>query len=209
MKIWFFASFILFCLFITFYTRKRQRTDEKKESEFWEKEHRANLSRRKPVDRLPYISLPMDRLPLSVLTDDEEIRDILETVEQLNQSRILNLTGISNTDLKLKYGVANLNFLTDCDQNYTLLVRTLQKWASLLIKNGYPEEARCVLEFAVETGTDVSSTYYDLAKLYRDSGEPEKINSLIETASSLNSMMKNSIVRTLKEFDPYNGSSRS
>lgn len=209
MKLLFFASFILLCLFVTSFVRRQKRSDEKEEAAFWEKERQANLTRRKPIDNLPYILLPMERFPLSLLPEDEDVQDILKTIDRLNTCKILNLTGISNTDLKLEYGVANLTFLTECDQNYTLLVRTLQKWADILIKNNYKEQARTLLEFAIETKTDVSATYYTLAGLYREAGEPEKINALIETANSLNSMMKNAIVRTLQESDPYNGSLHS
>lgn len=205
MKLLFFASFILLCLFISSSIRRQRRIEEKKEEAFWEKERQANLTRKKPVEHLPYILLPMDKFPLSLLPEDENVQDIVKTIRRLNDSKILNLTGITNTDLKLEYGAANLTFLTECDQNYTLLVRTLQKWADILTEHGYLWEARIILEFAVETKTDVSATYFALAKIYREAGESEKIASLIETAKSLNSIMKNTIVRTLQESGPYNG----
>lgn len=204
MKLLFFASFIFFCLFVTFSVRKRKRQEEKAEVAFWEKEHQANLTRKKPIDHLPFIQIPFDTFPSELLSEDEEIQNIIETIKQLSNCKILNLTGISNTDLKLEYGVANLTFLTECDQNYTLLVRTLQKWADILLQHGFTSQARTLLEFALETKTDVSATYYTLAKIYQDSGEPEKIKNLIQTAQSLNSMMKNVIVRTLQESGPYN-----
>lgn len=205
MKLLFFASFILFCLFITFFLRRQRIKEEKAEAAFWEKERQANLTRKKSIDHLPFIKMPIDTFPMSLLTQEEEIRDIIATVNRLAECSILNLTGITNTDLKLEYGVANLNFLTECDQNYTLLVRTLQKWAEILLKQGYRSEAETLLEFAVSTKTDISATYYTLADIYRENGEFKKIQDLIQTAETLNSIMKNTIVRTLKESDPYNG----
>lgn len=205
MKLLFFASFILFCLFITFFLRRQRIKEEKAEAAFWEKERQANLTRKKSIDHLPFIKMPIDTFPMSLLTQEEEIRDIIATVNRLAECSILNLTGITNTDLKLEYGVANLNFLTECDQNYILLVRTLQKWAEILLKQGYRSEAETLLEFAVSTKTDISATYYTLADIYRENGEFKKIQDLIQTAETLNSIMKNTIVRTLKESDPYNG----
>ena len=52
------------------------------------------------------------------------------------------------------------------DQNYTVLVRTLQQWADLLLESGRTEDAETVLAYAVSIGTDVSHTYYALAKIY-------------------------------------------
>ncbi len=205
MKLLFFASFILFCLFVTFSIRKRKIQEEKADAAFWEKERQANLTRKKPINHLPFIKIPLDSFPMNLLQEDERIPDILETIKHLSECQILNLTGISNTDLKLEYGVANLTFLTECDQNYTLLVRTLQKWADILLEHNYYMEARTILEFAIQTKTDISATYYALAEIYQKNNEGEKIGELIQTAQSLNSMMKNAIVRTLQESDPYNG----
>lgn len=201
MKLVFFASFILFCIFITTSIRKRKLSDEKENASFWEKEHKANLTRKKSIDHLVFIQIPIDTFPTTLLLENEDIKDIINTISHLSECKILNLTGISNTDLKLEYGVANLSFLTQCDQNYTLLVRTLQKWADILIQNNYILQAQHLLEFSIETKTDISSTYYTLAKIYMENNQPEKISYLIETAEKLNSIMKNSIVRTLNKFD--------
>ena len=45
-------------------------------------------------------------------------------------------------DLKLEYGTANINDLSQYDQNYTLLVRTLQKWAEALAAADHPRLIR-------------------------------------------------------------------
>ena len=99
--------------------------------------------------------------------------DILKT---LSTQPIVNLTGYSNTDLKLEYGTANITALSDYDQNYTVLVRTLQKWADLLWDNGFVSQAAAIMEFAVSTKTDISRTYYRLAEYYCANGQKDKIS---------------------------------
>ena len=46
-------------------------------------------------------------------------------LNSLKDEQIVNFTGISNTDLKLSFGAANLPTLSRFDQNYTLLARAL------------------------------------------------------------------------------------
>lgn len=199
MKLPFLASFIVFIILVTYELSKHRNQEAKAMESFWEKEARANSTRRKSLDSLDYIVLPVKELPFGLLTGNETVSDCLETLRSLQTEKIVNLTGISNTDLKLKYGAPNITLLMQYDQNYTLLARTLQKWAKALHEAGYMEEARSVLEFAVSTGTDVSASYFLLASIYRSKGCPERIEGLIRTAESLRSAMRPSIVRTLRE----------
>lgn len=199
MKFPFFASFIVFTIWLSYEISKHNRIDAAEGQAFWSKEHRANKVRRKPLDDLAYITIPFDSLPMHILPDDEQVAEYKEIINSLSDSKIVNFTGITNTDLKLKYGAPNIDLLSKYDQNYTVLVRTLNKWASYIYEKGYPDEARIVLEFAVSTGTDVSGSYKLLCQIYKEQNTPEKIQSLYPVAESLNSVMKNAILRILQE----------
>lgn len=199
-----FASFMIFVVFLIwlrYEMKKHSRYDDKKQKEYWAKEAEANSTRKKSLDDLNYITIPMETFPMNIMTNDELVKEYHETLLSLSNEKIVNLTGISNTDLKLKYGVANLPVLTHYDQCYTLLARTLQSLAQRLYENGYENECLPVLEFAVKTGTDVSGTYRLLAGIYVKNGKKDKLDSLKEQTASLNSAMKKPIDRMLKEFD--------
>jgi len=127
----------------------------------------------------------------------QEIADAEFELCALAQKKILNLTGISNTDLRLAYGTANLDILASYDSNFTTLIRQLQKWGTLLLSADQKEEARTVLEYAVEIGSDIASTFALLGKLYSESREIDKIEALRETAEGLETLMKPSILRDL------------
>ena len=129
---------------------------------------------------------------------NEELNEYICELRCMSELTIVNLTGLTNTDLKLKYGTANITILTEYDFNYTNLVTLLQKLAEKLYENDNPKLAIKVLEFAISTNTDVSKSYYLLAQLYTEAGTPEKISSLIDTAQNLNSLLKNTIVQTLQ-----------
>lgn len=198
MKIPLFASFIVFCVWLGYEIRKHNRLEEKSSQDFWEKEAMANNTRRKSLDSLDYIQIPFDRLPMDCLADDPAVMEFQETLHTLSEAPIVNLTGISNTDLKLQYGAPNIDLLSRYDQSYTILVRTLQSWAALLYEQGYHQQAQAILEFAVETRTDVSTTYILLASLYYENGQPEQIDRLISIAENLNTALSGHIVSTLK-----------
>ena len=201
MKFPFFASFIVFIIWLTYELAKHNRLDAAADRAFWDKEHRANRTGKKSLEDLAYITIPYERLPMDILPEDEYISEYMDTIQTLHDSKIVNFTGISNTDLKLKYGAPNIDLLTRYDQNYTILVRTLNQWASHLYQKGYPKEAREILEFAVSTGTDISGSYKLLCKIYKEENTPEKIKALYPVAESLNSAMKNAIVRILQEAE--------
>lgn len=196
------ASFFLFIIILTRRIHMMRNRQEAAEKSFWEREREANQTRRKSLDNLDYIQIPMDRLPTHLMTDDATVADCLDILNSLTTLKIVNLTGYTNTDLKMEYGAANISTLSECDQNYTLLVCTLQKWADVLWNAEHKKEAVSVMEFALETHTDVSATYYKLAEYYHSQGEDSRITELIDAAETLHSASKNAIVRTLKKSYP-------
>ncbi len=200
MKTPFFASFIIFIIWLSYELSKTRRRSAQEQNIYWEREAAANNTRRKPLDNLDYIHIPFDSLPMDIMKEDEAVAECHQTLHYLAESPIVNFTGYSNTDLKLKYGAPNIDLLTRYDQNYTTLVRALQKWAEKLYKSGYSAQARQILEFAVSTNTDVSGTYRILASIYSREGNNEGIRQLLERANNLQSASRNAIVRTLQEF---------
>ncbi|MBQ9333955.1 MAG: hypothetical protein IJS12_06425 [Lachnospiraceae bacterium] len=194
------ATALIISLIVFWATRGANDKFAQAEAEFWEKERAANSVRRKPLDDLNYLTIPMDKLPVNLHTDNDTIASCIDTIGELSKSPVVNLTGISNTDLKMKYGAPNITLLTLYDQRYTLLASTLQKWANELISLNETDAARTVLEYAVSTGTDVSGTYKALASIYDSYGDKDSITSLIPIAQSLNTPMKDSIIRSLNEY---------
>lgn len=203
MLLYILASLIILCMLIAYENKKHEKQEKDQINAFWERERAANHVRRKPLDDLEYISIPFDTLPLDVLKDDELIAECHQQLRTLDELKIVNFTGISNTDLKLQYGTANITLLSEYDQNFTVLARTLQTWARLLYNHGYESEARQVLEFAISIRTDVSKSYYLLAHIYQRQGDVAEIDRLIEVAGTLNSVLSATIVRTLQGPGPY------
>lgn len=202
MNLFFLASFLIFILAVFFIMKSQQRKIKEREAEFWSREARANSVRRKSLDELKYIKIPLESFPTRLLNQNADVLECIGILESLTSQKIVNFTGWSNTDLKLEYGTANLELLTEYDQNYTVLVRTLQKWADCLIQGGFQKEAVILMEFAVSTGTDIGRTYYFLADYYSSQKQFKEIDRLRETAKTLRSANRDIIVRHLKENYP-------
>lgn len=202
MNILLLASSIALAIVLAFSLNKQKKSSRAMEQSFWARERQANSVRRKSLDSLNYIHIPMDRLPFDIMADNSNIAEYQTLIRDLSTQSIVNLTGYSNTDLKLEYGTANITVLSEYDQNYTILVRTLQQWADTLYDAGYVEEACVLMEFAVSTGTDISRTYYKLADIYMASGDIFQIEHLIAQAENLRTSTKDTIVRTLRESYP-------
>ena len=133
---------------------------------------------------------------------NEELDACIRDLNDLSEYKIVNLTGYTNTDLKLEYGTANITILSEYDFHYTNLVSLLQKLAEKLHESGNDALAIMTLEFAVSTNTDVSKSYYLLAQLYNDAHTPEKIFDLMESAQNIRSMQRDVILKRLGELLP-------
>ena len=93
------------------------------------------------------------------------------------------------------YGVANLNLLTQYDENYTRLIVLLNKIGKALYD--YPEDAKAFLEYSVSIGSDIRQTYEMLANIYMDKKDEKAFDRLLESAEKLSSLSKATIITNL------------
>ena len=194
---------LIFCTivmgFLLMYERKKHaREAKRRENNFWQRENEANFTRRKDISQLPYIKIPYDTLPF-IQNAHGEIAEYQKELLSFKDSRLLNLSGLSNTDLKLMYGVANLPELSQYDEACTAMYRTIANLGSNLAKEGYHSEAIAFLEFGLEAGSDISRNFYILADEYANAGRYDDIARLIEHARTLTSPMKASILNNLQD----------
>lgn len=198
MNLFLFSSFTIFCIIFSIALHRTKRIEQNFDQDFWEREQKANFTRKKSLDSLNYITIPEEILQMKPDCMTSEIENCLRDLNDLSAFKIVNFTGYTNTDLKLEYGTANINILSNYDFHYTSLVTLLQKLAELLHDVLEDALAIKVLEFAVSTGTDVSKSYYLLAQLYQEAGMSEKIEKLIAQAQNIRSILKDTIVENLR-----------
>lgn len=189
--------YIIILLSVLALLRNRtNRTSKKNQDSFWEKEQRANHTRKQDISGLDYIQIPLDTFPIGQFTD-EKLTSLEQTLTSLSNRKILNLSGISNTDLKLQYGAANLPVLSECDANFTLLARTITAYGERLAELGHWKEAILILEFGIQCKTDLSKNYTLLGTLYRDHDDSAKIQQLVDIVQNMDLLLKDSILQQL------------
>ena len=181
---------------------------KEEEEKFWDREREANSTRRKSLDDLAYITIPYDRLPITGEVGNPVIMECEAFMLSLKDAKIVNLNGISNTDLKLRYGVANLTDLSEYDQNYTEMIRTLADWGEELQKLDRTEEAVKVLEFGISCHTDIRKNFLILADIYEAEKKYDDIERLIEEAEKLTSLTRDGILTELKKRSIFSPSYR-
>lgn len=181
--------------------RRKKQADRQLEANeaFLERERAANATRKKDISHLDYLPFSTDRLPVGTC-DDGELASDEAVFQKLSGQKIINLSRYSNTDLKLMYGPANLNSLTEYDDNYRLLADTLLSYAAKKEALGRREEAIAVLEYAMELKIDASKIYVSLAELYRKQGSPEKIRAIEAALSSMDDDFSSLVYPKLKAF---------
>ena len=130
-----------------------------------------------------------------------DVSDALTLIQTLKNSKIVNLSNISNTDLKLSYGAANLPVLTEYDQNYLSLSRALICISEYALHIGRKDIAKLILEFIIATGNDSISAYKSLAGIYVEENDKAKISYLESAASLLTGLTKGPIMNYLNGLD--------
>lgn len=187
---------LIFVVWLRYELRKNSKHMESGKDDFWNKEREANLTRRKDISALDYLTISVSSLPMGDHEDDT-LNSYRDTIRNMEGKKALNLAGSTNTELKLEYGAANLKQLMEYDNNFITFVGMLQKWADRLYSKGYLDEAKDVLEYGVSCATDVTKSYRLLAEIYSDKHAINQIDHLIEIIPTTKIVDKEKLINEL------------
>lgn len=195
-----FPFFTIFFIFVTTtfaYRAYREKKRQERDAAFWKREEDANHVPAVDLSTLEYIHIPLSDFPIAKL-DSDEAGVIEDELCALANTRILNLTGMTNTDLRMTYGTDNFDKMQVIGENFDRMETLLCDYSKLLMENGLVAEAIPVLEFAVSTGTTISSNYELLAECYSITGDNKKLTALIDTIKNSELMMKDVLLGTIR-----------
>ncbi len=188
--------FLLFLILLAIRLHSLYAKQEQQEAEFWAKEQQANITPAKDISNLRYITIPIEKFPLNFSTDEEVIK--IETeLKELSTHRLLNLSGVTNTDLKLTYGVPNFETMSQIGEDFDRMCVLLNSYAKALMEAERLDDVITVLEFAVGVRTDISESYTMLAKCYKAKELEGKLDMLKTQVSESNLMLKESILQKI------------
>ena len=166
---------------------------------FWEKEEQAKHVPKKDLAELSYIQIPLEDFPIGKYPLDEVI-SIEDALLELSKRRIINITGMTNTEVKLAYGTDNLEVLSEMEEDYNRLTVLLVDYAKCLMEQGDFESAARVLGFGVEIGTDVSADYELLGDCYKELERPEDIEELKQKVLDRHLLLESKILFYLDDL---------
>ena len=204
---------ILFVIWVRYEAQKNSMLESKNTESFLEKERNSNFTRKADLTNLDYIAVPLTELPFTESFGEvtpsfslpasigvsvrSEILSCEKNVISLSKKKMLNLGGLSNTDIKMEYGVANLQLLIQYDDNFSKLSRTLAKWGKLLFDAGEVIAAEKVLSYAVSCKSDIVEVFTTLAKIYKLSGNEIGISNLVESCNCFDELRRENIINQI------------
>ncbi len=188
--------FLLFLVLLAIRLKTLYAKQEQQDADFWNRERQASITPAKDISNLRYITIPIDKFPIHFSTD-EDVLKIEDELKELANHKLLNLTGISNTDLKLTYGMPNFETMSKIGDDYDRVCILLNSYAKALFEEERYDDVITVLEFAVGTGTDISESYTLLAQCYRIKGMDSRLDLLRTQVEQSKLLLKDSILQKI------------
>lgn len=173
-----------------------------------EEEMNASLARKKDINPEYFVTVDTSHLPIKEYGpshQNEKVALLQSKVCTNAQKTMIRLPKpMRNVDIKLAFGVANLEVVIQYEENYNRYILSLINWAEELKNTGLPDEAETVLKESVSLGSDVSKSYTLLADIYSESKQHQKLKELadhMENPETLtqNQEFKQKMLRYIKE----------
>ena len=197
---------ILFTLVLNFFIA-RSKSKAVDYDAISEEERRANSSRRKEIPAELYIIPDLDKLPFNKFTGPgyEDAAAAAEAVNKKSSRPMIKFDkSMTNNEIKLMFGVANLEEVAVMEENYTDFIRAMIRWAEILFSRGEYIDAGAVLLETVRLKSDFSKSYTLLADVYIKTEDHAGFTALYDRASEENFLqndiqLKYKILRYLED----------
>lgn len=190
--------FVIFVLWMFYEQHKSQNKEKKAHDAFWERERKANHTRKKDISHLPVLHVKETELP-TIHTENESVLYYIDHIQKIIKHPMLDLSEYSNTDLKLAYGVGNFKVLCEYDENFNHFLLALTNLARACSDAGLYHEAEQTLLLAFHYGSQKMADYTSLADVYLHMEKPERINDLICQVKDGNLPRKEALIQALEQ----------
>ena len=178
--------FIIILVLIQLYIKKSDTSQKNNIKKFWEREQKANATRKKDISTLKYIEWDTT---LPVKENNTLLSDILKNNPEADSAY--------NKIISVKD--KNIINLTEYEDNYTLLIKNLAVLGHILKEQGDITDATHYLEYSIRIGSDIRSCYADLKDIYISQNHTEKVDKLRQYASMIKSVNKELIINLLND----------
>lgn len=200
----FFILFLTFLFLWLYHSRKNQKSYLAQKEAFWNKEQEALNTRKKEIpDELIYrpdistLSFPALDLSEALLV---KYQKLIKQITASAELPMMNLRNMSNTDIRLQFGVANQAFITQAEENYDAFLNFLFDYALLMKDNHCIQEAIFALEEIIRLDSDTSKYYILLADLYAETSNQTGLQRLRHAAEKCNPIGQSKVLQHLDKL---------
>lgn len=190
---------LIFIAILTFFIKRSDKRQQDGIEEFWEKERQASLTPAVDLSTIAYLNIPTEKFYFGTV-DSDEVRGMESELIELSKKPLLNLTNMTNTELKATYGSPNLEAMKKIGDDFDKLTVVLVSYAEALMSEGHISEAITVLEYGVFIKSDVSKTYTLLADCFAKLHQPRRIITLKDSVKPLHLLMEPVIMSHLDDL---------
>ena len=199
LKIPVFGLVMIFVIWLTYELKKHTKYEKKTTADFWERERQADSVRRRSTADVTYITVDESFLPKNRGDKESELYSLCNRILNFSDKKVADLSSMTNTELKEKYGTANFTSLSEADTNFTALVPLLGRLTEYLYEEGRIVEAETVADYCVKNGVMTYQVLNTLGLIYCDINASDKLESLIEIAEESGKCQERTL-NSLKEL---------
>ena len=198
----FIIIFIIFIVWAQYEMKKSSKKNKEIEDAFLAREEEANHAPKQDISGLELLSFNEDDIPVppeGMFTDEDDIMTYIRELRRLIREPMIDLSEFSNTDLKLKYGVANFTTLSGYDENYSSFLLLLTNLARGYARRELYELSEKTYKYALSCGSIKLHDYTGLAEVYLATDRPQEINAMVDEIMAGDTPRKEGIVNELRK----------
>lgn len=205
--------FVLFLIFIFIFQhnlKKNDRNGKMARKQFWEYEENSFFARKLPLNDNDFIkpnvhSIPKLDYEAFKALNNPQMFTVQEKCFSLADIPMLDLSGMLNSELRYRYGAANLELIESYENNYTNYIKSLYKLGKFYYDNNMKNEAISVLEEGMNVNTEISDHIILLATIYYEMQKKKEFDCLYKKALKMKSLTKNKTLQQLHSLkDNFN-----
>lgn len=199
-----FAFFVIIAILFNYRIKKLTREEAKVREAFWQRERESLIVRKKDFDENDFITPDISSLRFpNVEFIGYELKLYQASIDKINsliQKPMMNFSGLTNTEVRLRFGTANQTTITNNEGNYNSFLKALYDYGQLMEKSGETEEALSAYEICISINSEYTKHYISLAKLYLQQNNKKALSALREKASQVDQMAQTKILSKLDEL---------
>lgn len=200
-----FIAFVIFIIVFRYKIHKNTEFNKKKQVDFWSKESDSHAVRKKDIDPSDFLKTNPEAIPTFDASfyksnNMHRLHHSQLQCQGLAKEPLMNLSHMLNSDVRLKYGTAQLPLIETYENNYNSYIQHLSILGNGLLELEYYTEAKRLFEEAISLGSDASHVWINLGTVYHILKDRDALIKLINKATDLDSLMQHKISVHLNEL---------